>query len=235
MKDLIGAMQEEKRYISDRMSGIDTSFLNRLSEYGYNDLNSYFADKRLYLFNEWKPEVFPIDVKNITVDLENAILNKKYGIYISQTDGLYAFHGSDLIDYNLCEKLNISVAELRHNGGTIIGGKNDLGIEIVAPADLSIESSFIMDNIHRIISQYVDGAIIDGNDILVNGEKVMGSMQRLVGNVFVWAAQISFEDHTEIISQICNKQSVKKPSFIDNSLLTRDKLESEVIKWLLKH
>ena len=235
MKDLKGAMQEEKRYMQDRMSGIDTSFLSRLSEYGYNDLNSYFEDKRLYLFNEWKPDVFPIDVKNITVDLENAIINKKYGIYISQTDGLYAFHGSDLIDYDLCNELNISVAELRHNGGTIIGGQKDLGIEIIAPAELGIEGSFIMNNIYRIISQYVKSAKIDGNDILVNGEKVMGSMQRRVGNVFVWAAQISFEDHAEIISQICNKQSVKKPSFIDNSLLTKDKLESEVLKWLLKH
>lgn len=234
MRDLIGAMKEEKLYIADRMKNINTAFIERLAPYGYDTLSEYFSEKQNYLFNQWKPEVFPIDVKTITTDLENAIKNKKYGIYISYADGLYAFHGSDPIDYELCEKLGVCVAELYHNGGTIIGSNKDLGIEIVAPLNVGLDGNYIIKNIHRIISQYIDGATIDGNDILVNGDKVMGSMQRQVGEIFVWAAQISFDDYSDVISQVCNKQSIKKPSYIDSDLLNRDKLESEVLKWLQK-
>ena len=174
------------------------------------------------------------DLEYEKIPNSNNAFYKKYGIYISTSDGLYAFHGSDVIDYDLCEKLNVHVAELFHQGGTIIGSNADLGIEIVAPIDLGLDSNYILNKFHEIISKYIDGATIDGNDILVNGEKVMGSMRRNVGNTFVWAAQVSFLDYSDIISQVCNKQSAKKPSHIDSTLLTRDMLEKEVLIWLQK-
>ena len=234
MKDLISAMNEEKAYVSDRLDNINTSLIERLAPYGYANLTEYFADKQKYLFDAWIPEVYPIDVRTITTDLEDAVRNERYGIYISHSDGLYAFHGSDDIDYDLCEELGICVAELYYTGGTIIGSNDDLGIEIVAPRSIGLTSGVILNKLHEIISQYVAGAMIDGNDILVNGEKVAGSMSRDVGGVFVWAAQVSFGDYTDLISQVCAKRSVKKPSYINSALLSRDALESEVVAWLQK-
>lgn len=234
MKDLISAMNEEKAYVTDRLNNISTSLAERLAPYGYANLTEYFTDKRKYLFNAWIPEVYPIDVRTITTDLEDAIRNERYGIYISHSDGLYAFHGSDDIDYDLCEELGICVAELYYTGGTIIGSNEDLGIEIVAPRSVGLTSEVILNKFHEIISQYVASATIDGNDILVNGEKVMGSMSRDVGGVFVWAAQVSFNDYTNVISQVCSKPAVKKPSYIDSTLLSKSALESEVVAWLQK-
>ena len=109
-----------------------------------------------------------------------------------------------------------------------------MGIEIVAPLSIELTSGFILNKFYEIISKYVDNAIINGNDILIDGKKIMGSMQRNVGKVFVWAAQISFGDYTDIIAQVCNKQSTKQPSHIDNSRLSRDQLEKEVLEWLQK-
>ena len=235
MKDLVLAIEEECLYIADRKNGINTSLLDRLFPYGYNDLSEYFADKRDYLFNQWIPDVIYIDVKTLTTELEKAVREEKYGIYISVSDGLYAFHGTDTIDYDLCDKLGICVAELYHQGGTIIGSNADLGIEIVAPIDLGLDNGYILNKFYNIISKFVDNVNIDGNDILVNGEKVMGSMRRNVGKSFVWAAQISFNDYSNIITQVCNKQSTKKPSYIDNSKLSRNQLEKEVLAWLQKH
>lgn len=235
MKNLNAAMQEEKTYLNDRLKGIETVLSERLSHHGYNDLAEYSKDKRDYLFNQWIPEIYTIDVKDITVGLEDAIKNKKYGVYISTSDNIYVFHGSDEIDYELCKELNIHVAELYHQGGTIVGSEKDFGIEIIAPNDIGLDAGFIIKKFYEIISRYIpNGVVIDGNDILIDGKKVMGSMRRCVGNVFVWAAQVSFEDHSDIISQICTKKSVKEPSYIDSSLLSRDLLESEVIAWLQK-
>lgn len=234
MRDLTGAMNEEKAYVHDRMQGIETVLADRLVPYGYNDLSEYFEAKREYLFNQWVPEVYPAPVCTLTADLETAIREKRYGIYISVHDGLYAFHGSDEIDYALCEELGICVAELYHRGGTIIGSNQDLGIWICAPEEIGLTGLRIIRKFLEIISHWVPGAEISGNDILIDGEKVMGSMERHVGGVFVWAAQVSFGDYTDIIAQVCSKKSVKKPGHIDTVLLTRDQLESEVVAWLQK-
>ena len=235
MKDLIKAIQEEQDYIADRKNGIDTSLIDRLIPYGYDNLTEYFNDKREHLFKEWIPEVRPIDVRTITTDLEAAVRAENYGVYISFADGLYAFHGTDDIDCKLCEELGICVAELYHQGGTIIGSNADLGIEIIAPLSIGLDSDYILNKFFEIISSYVDNTALDGNDILINGEKVMGSMSRNVGNVFVWAAQVSFQDYTDIIAQVCHKKSNKKPGYIDSNKLSRNKLEEVIIAWLQKH
>lgn len=234
MKNLTEAMSEEKKYIADRLNDINSSIIERLSQYGYDNLTDYFKDKKEYLFNEWKPEVIYIDVKDLTVGLENAIHNEQYGVYISVSNDSYAFHGSDYIDYNLAEKLGVYVAELYHKGGTIIGGSGDLGIEIVAPVSIELDADVILKKFYEIISKYMDNVEISGNDILVNGKKVLGSMSRRVGNAFIWAAQVSFEDHSELINQLCNKKSIKQPSYIDSNILNKDMFEKEVLKWLQK-
>ena len=234
MRDIVSAMNEEQKYLESKLNGINITLLPLISPHGYTSLSEYFHDKREYLFSQWIPEIIYINVKTLTTELEKAIKEEKYGIYISTSDTLYAFHGTDDIDYILCDELGVEVAELYHQGGTIIGSNEDLGIEIVAPIDIGLDSNYILSKLYEIISNYVDDVIMSGNDILVGGKKVLGSMRRTVGDVFVWAAQVSFKDYSEIISQVCNKKSTKEPGYIDSKLLSRDKLEEEVIKWLRK-
>jgi hypothetical protein len=217
------------------MDNIITSLAERLIPYGYTNLSEYFNDKRDYIFGKWIPKVVYIDVKTLTTELEKAVKQEEYGIYISVANGLYAFHGNDAIDYELCNSLGIDIAELYYQGGTIIGSSADLGIEIVAPIEIGLDNDFILNKFYEIISKYVDKVTIVGNDILVDGKKVMGSMRRNVGKAFVWAAQISFADYSDIITQICNKKSDKTPGYINSELLTKNKLEMEVLQWLQKN
>ena len=234
MKQFEQAMAEEKRYVADRLNGIDTSLRERLTQYGYNTLEEYFSEKKAHQFAEWKPEVHRINVETLAQDLENAIGNLDYGIYMPISDGLYAFHGTDEIDRELCKKMGVHVIDLNYQGGTIIGSADDFSIEILYPPTVGISGRDIINKIAEIIGEHVNGVSIAGNDILVNGEKVMGSMERMVGNCHVWAAQISFGEYDEVIEKICNKKSAKKPSRINSNLLTKDKLEQEVLKWLRK-
>jgi len=234
MKDLQNAMLEEQRYLADKFSDIDTSLSARLAPYGYATLAEYFTDKQEYLFNQWKPEVYPIAVEDLTLELEKAVQNGKYGIYISVANRPYAFHGSDEIDYELCEKEGVYVAELYHRGGTIIGNEEDFGIEIIAPIEIGLTPYLIITKFYDIIHKYEESAEIAGNDILVNGEKVLGSMSRCIGSTFVWAAQVSFGDYNELIEKICNKKSAKKPGRLKHTSLNKKSLEKEVLKWLLK-
>ena len=59
-------------------------------------------------------------------------------------------------------------------------------------------------------------------------------MCRATNNLFVWAAQISFSDHSELIQKVCNKKSAKTPGYIDNTKLNKEQLEREVLSWLQK-
>lgn len=234
MKDLIGAMGEEQEYVSERMNGIDTALMERLKPYGYDSLSEYFRDKREYKFNEWKPEVYRVEIGALSEEVEAAIRNEKYGVYIPFSECIHAFHGNDEIDYALCKELGICVSELHYIGGTIIGSPADFAVYVVAPNEIGLDAQHFIKKYYEIISRYVDGAEIAENDILVNGEKVMGSMRRVIGSVFVWAAQVSFGEYSDIIAQVCNKKSGKNPGHIDSNLLTRDTIEREVIAWLQK-
>lgn len=234
MKQLENAMAEEQRYIADRMKGVDTNLRERLAPYGYESLSEYFKEKKAHLWNEWKPDVYYIGVETFSQDVETAINNAAYGIYIPVADGLYAYHGTDDIDRELCESMGVRVIDLNYRGGTIVGSAEDFSIEILYPPSSMLTGHDIISKIAEIVGKYADNVSIDGNDLLINGEKVMGSMERQIGNVRVWAAQISFGDYAEYIEQICKKPAVKKPSKIDKGLLTKDELEKEVLKWLRK-
>ena len=185
-------------------------------------------------FNEWVPQMYRIPIDEYANVTENAILTGKYGIYISYGEGVHAYHGNQPIDYDLCSDLGVRVVELGYNGGTILGSAADLSIIIVAPAAVGLSHEVIINKYHEIISKYVPNTTVNGNDILVNGEKVCGSMERTIGVVYEWAAQVSFADYSEYIAQICNKEQIKKPAYIDSNLLTRDKLEEEILAWLQK-
>lgn len=232
MNNLIEAMAEEKRYVANRMNDINTSLSERLMQYGYLTLDEYFQDKKEYLFSQWQPEVYRIDENYLATQMENAIINGQYGIYIMTTENTYAFHGNDTIDYDLCKELSVETVELGYNGGTIIGDKEDLGILLVMPIEFNMTPTLINNKILSIIQEYIDNAELVGNDILINNKKVMGSMSRIVGNSFVWAAQISFANHNELIAKICNKPAIKEPSYIDNIKLSKNELERRILEWL---
>ena len=232
MKDLIGAIAEEKLYVADRMKQINTSLIDRLKPFGYETIEEYFEEKTNYCLRNWKPKVYRIDVDVLAETLDDAIINGKYGIYTPIAKGRYAFHGNDEIDRELCEKLGVKIIDLKYMGGTIIGSEDDFSFEIIAPVEFGLTHEGIIRKVAEIIGKKVDNVEIDGNDILIDGKKVMGSMTRQVGNSFVWAAQISFGEYDSYIEKICKKVSQKIAGYIKKEKLSKDLLENEVLAWL---
>jgi lipoate-protein ligase A len=185
-------------------------------------------------FNEWIPEIYRVPIDEYDRVVENAVLTGQYGVYIPSGEKIHAYHGSYPIDRELCKELNVCVVDLGYNGGTLLGSHKDFTIIIVAPVDMGLNHELIINKYYEIISKYVPNTTIDRNDILIDGNKVCGSMERTIGVVYEWGAQVSFADYSEYISKICNKPQAKKPTYIDSNLLTRDKLEEEILAWLQK-
>lgn len=233
-KDLLGAIAEENLYLAERRQGIDTSLPVRLSQYGYDNLDKYFIDKKQYLFSKWSPDVIYYDVTVAPQYMEDAIVNTKYGIYMLESSGIYAFHGNGGIDLDLCKQLNVIPANMGYNGGIIIGSNEDLAIEILMPTEIDMHGHEILAKFAEIMRKYMSNVVVDGNDILVDGKKVLGSIERHFRDVYVWAAQVSFADYTEYIPKLCNKISLKRPGYIDKNKLSKEQLKTEVVQWLQK-
>ena len=187
---------------------------------------------KIIKFEDWKPEVYRVPITEYAQVVEDAILYEKFGIYISYGEGIHAYHGNDEIDRDLCKELGVQVVDLNYAGGTIIGSAKDLSIIIVFPTGMNLTHEIVINKIVEIMSKYIPNVSIDRNDILIDGEKVSGSMMRQVLKSSVWAAQVTFGDYSEYIQKICHKQAIKKPAYVDSSLLTRDVLEQEIIAWL---
>lgn len=232
MNNLEEAIEMEQNLTANGVKQAD--LFEHLEQFGFTHLSAYYDAKRVHLFGQWVPEVYYIDIGEYAAVTEDAIVNGKYGIYISKGEGIHAYHGSEPIDYELCESLGVRVVDLNYAGGTIIGSADDLSIIIVFPASIGMNHPTIINKFCEIIGQYVPNVSRHGNDILVDEQKVSGSMTRDVGESFVWAAQVSFADYSDIIAKVCNKPQYKKPAYIDSTLLTRDKLEEELIAWLQK-
>lgn len=183
-------------------------------------------------FEDWKPEVYRVPIEKYAEVTENAMITNKYGIYILDADSLYVHHGNSPLDYELCEELGIKVNELKYAGGNIIGSGKDLTVHIIFPKTMGMTHEIIIEKIAKIIGKYVPNTTYDGNDILVDGEKVSGSAIRQICGSWVWMAQISFGEYSEYIKKLCQKPAIKKPAYINNTLLTRDVLKDELVTWL---
>ena len=202
-----------------------------VKDLGFDSVQQYLDERREYFFNKWNPEVYYINISEFADATEEAIKNDQYGIYIPVGKGLHAYHGSDSIDYDLCKELGVKVIELNYLGGTIIGSEKDLSILIIFPKHIGINSEIVINKIKDTISKYVPDVTVSGNDILMDGKKISGSMIRKFDNSLVWAAQVSFANYYKYIKRICNKPAIKKPSYIDSKLLTRDQLEADILDW----
>lgn len=233
MNNIENAIKKEQNLTANGVKQAD--LFVHLKEFGFTHLSQYYDTKREYLFKQWFPEVYYVDIAEYAAVTEDAIINGKYGIYISKGEGIHAYHGSEPIDRELRESLGVRIVDLNYAGGTIIGSAKDLSIIIVFPASIGMNHPTVINKFCEIIGKYVPNVSRHGNDILIDGMKVSGSMTREVGESFVWAAQVSFDDYTDIIAQVCNKPQYKEPAYIDSALLTRDKLESELIAWLKKN
>lgn len=230
MGDIKKAMQAEQSYLHDKLSGKNVSL--DLSECGYEDLETYFSDKRDYQLKNCGIEVHETNMDDIESRVENAIMSKTPSIWIPTADEVFVWHGNDALDRDLCTELGVQVYDMNYIGGTIVSGADDLSFALIVPEDIDISTSYILQKIKSIFDKYFANVIIDGNDILITGKKVLGAMQRRVNGMYVFACQISYADRLKYISQLCSKQSAKTPGFIDRGILPKNVLKNEVIACL---
>ena len=235
MSDIVKAIEIEKEYLSDKMNGKESFHLiDAIKDCGFKSLEEYFEVKRRYGFRELEFISKDITQDEIVPEILTVLEAGTIGVWFINSTKTCVFSGNQgLEDFNeeYCAKNNITVYPLLSAGGAIVHQDGDFSFGVSCPENLNIDASFILNKTRHIIQKYTKKNVtVDGNDILVDGNKICGSTTYCKNGLFLFIAYFSFNDKTELIEAICNKKTDKKPSYID--FMTREDLKLGVMRWL---
>lgn len=236
MKDLQGAMAEEKLYVADRMKQINTSLIERIKSFGYETLEEYFEEKRNFLYLQTEFNLVEEPMPNGVAEIFKMVNSNKAGILFVDWEDTYvvcANQGLKEFNKQYCEENNIKFFPLYTGGGTIVGSKGDFSFGICYPKNIANDSSHALNGVKDILQKHTDRTVsVNGNDILVDGNKICGSATYSKDDVFMVIMHFSFNDWSELISKICLTSKTGKPvGYVD--FMTREEFKKEVLEWLL--
>lgn len=233
MSDIVKAIEKEQEYLSCRMKNKEPFHLvDAVKECGFDSLTDYFSAKTEHEFDSLHFS-FVIKKPSKCIDYFFQMMDSKdTGVVFIESDETFVFSGeSKPYDAEYCESNNIPVFPLYTRGGAIVSTLGDFSIGICFPEEVGADVRFILEKLKGIFSDYMDNVSVNGNDILLNGEKICGSIMYHQNGMKCFAAHFSFKDNSELIEKICNiSGSTKTPSFING--LTVAMFKKELSEWL---
>ncbi len=233
MQDIIGAIEKEKEYLSFRMRGEEPYHLvDAVKEYGFENLEEYFEAKRDYEFSQLEFEIIDTTPEKAISDVLGCIERKKTAVLLAVTDKTLVWNGNNSeFNESYCEECGIPIYPLYTNGGTIVSTPGDLNIGICFPEIKKLGSHYILKRFAEIFKKYTQKDMsVQGNDVIVDGVKVLGSSSYRKNGMFVFITPVSLSEKGDLISEICLKHSTKQPGHID--FMDAATLREEVERWL---
>ena len=236
-KNIALAIQKEKQYIYDK-THTDNVFLNihdYLAEAGYTDLEEYRKDAKDYWVKSQNYEVVEEPVINADVPvpyLTNGIPAFLYTINCAYN---YAFIPMSYTNYELLEQYGYTPVKLgyENSNGPILSANGDLRIYLMLKKNEYIEITYhyFLIKLKEYLDGYFDDVAISNNDILINGEKVLGGAMIELNGMLIVVFQINFVNKREDIINICGI-TPKIPGCVDSSVVTAEQIKNEFLTWL---
>ena len=233
MKDIIGAMEKEREYLSFRMKGEEPyHFADAVKEYGFESLKEYFDAKNDYQISEMSFNVVETTPDKAIDAVFTAISAQKNTVGFINIDYTLVLTGN-LGDANkeYCDDCNIPIYPYYTNGGSSVATEGDFLLGICIKKINEFGTRHILRKIKGIFEKYSSRNFdVNGNDVLMDGTKILGSAVYDQNGMFVLINYLSFSDKQALIEKICLKHSTKQPGHID--FMTREDFKREVSEWL---
>lgn len=234
-KDILKAIEIEQTYLNHKLKGEKTfNLIDEIQKCGFKSLEEYFDTKKTYQFSELEFAVKNITQEEVIDELKTVFNDGTIGLWLCDHPKTCIFGGiNGLENFNedYCIENNLTVYPYLSGGGIIVHQDGDFTYGLSCPENICIDAKYILEKTSNILQKYTDKKVtVDNNDILVDMSKVCGSTTYKQNGLFLILVYFSFNDKTELINAICNKQSGKTPSYID--FMTREELKQEVLKWL---
>jgi hypothetical protein len=233
MNDIARAIAKEKMYLEYRMKDEEPFHLaDAIMECGFDSINEYLKAKVAYEISNLSFDVIETTPDCAITDVMNAINEKKTTVLFADSENTIVWNGNNSqFNKSYCDECDIPVYAVQTGGGTIVSTKGDLNIGICVPKRLLVDARFMLDGLVDILRKYTDKTVkVDGNDVLVDGYKVLGSSCYNLNDMFAFITPVSLTEKSELIKTICRKHSEKQPSHID--FMDGRTLKREVLRWL---
>ena len=238
-KNMSMAYQEEQLYIQDRLNGIETSLIERLAKHGYT-IEEYQLNKDNYIFELLSPKImdgYMIESLNAGLTSGDYILNimnennKQAMIFKPFLTNPIAMVGLKKEIYeDKCKELGIDIIYTFFSGGTIIEMPKDIHMVIAVTIPYTVSQTYFNNLILDLFKKYEPDVYKNNNDFMINDIKVGGtSLIEFKGNQ-LYGINISFEDASELVSQVIPPRSIKPVGFANYSY--RDNLKEDIINAL---
>lgn len=236
-KNIALAIQKEKQYIYDK-THTDNVFLNihnYLAEAGYTDLDEYRKDAKDYWVKSQNYEVVEEPVINADVPVPYLTNGTPAFLYTINCAYNYAFIPMSYTNYELLEQYGYTPVKLgyENSNGPILSVNGDLRIYLMFKKNEYIEITYhyFLIKLKEYLDDYFDDVAISNNDILINGEKVLGGAMIELNGMLIVVFQINFVNKREDIINICGI-TPKIPGCVDSSVVTAEQIKNEFLTWL---
>lgn len=236
MVDIEKAMAKEDEYLAYRMRGEEPFHLSdAIAECGFETLEEYFKAKHDYEFSSVEFDFVEEPMPNGVAEIFKMINTNRAGVLFVDWEETYvvcADTGLEEFNKQYCEEHNITFFPLHVGGGTIVGSTGDFSFGVCCPTAVNSDPHFILKRVAEILQRHTSKTVsVKGNDITVGGNKVCGSASYEKSDVLMVIMHFSFEDWSELISNICQPKKTGKPvGYVD--FVTRDVFKREVAEWL---
>ena len=198
----------------------------KLAKLGYTE-QQFIAERDDRYLKSLEMQVDYCDVDNTVEKITEHIISSKPSVLLAIPTKPAVYVGKDEFNRKYCIENNIPILQLGYSGGTIVEGNGDLGIAIFLKKAMNLR--FFQEK----ISEWIGDCKIAGNDILVNGNKVVGGAILKKGDKTIYYFQVSFSVDLNLIENICSKEMKKIPKGLSEfGTKTREELIEEVQSWL---
>lgn len=213
----------------------EVSFADQILALGYQNLEEFFEEKAVKEMQDiLKGTETSTHMMDLLFNLSIYIKRRNPGIISIYTDETCVCHGNNtekILNKNYCIEHNIPIYPYDSFGGNIVATKEDYGIAILIPTSIDVSFNLVTEKIINLLKQYYEDVQMQGNDILINGKKVIGSGVFGDQELTVMLFYFSMSDKGELISAICGEPvSDKTPGYID--IITGEQVRKELLSWL---
>lgn len=236
-KNIALAVQKEGEYIHDKIhnNDINLNIYDYLEGTGYTDLYEFRNDAKDYWVKSQNYEIVKEPV--INADVPVPYLNSKTPafLYTIDCEYNYAFIPASYDNYDLIREYGYTPVKLGYDNsnGPILSSDGDLRIYLILPKHdyIDITYSYFLSKFKTYFDRYFDNVVSSNNDILIDGNKVLGGSLFEYNDMLIIVFQINFVNKREDILNICGI-SLKTPGYIDSSIVTAEQTKNEFLTWL---
>lgn len=232
--NIVKAIEKEQEYLSYRRKGKEPFHLvDAIKEYGFDSLEEYFSAKRDYQFLRLKFDYAEVDPSEAIAEIFRMIDAHETKVLFVPSTRTFVFSGeSKPYDEEYCKEHDIPVYPLYTRGGAIVSTAGDFSVVICMPDSVCCEVDYILEGMKKLMLPFMPTVEVVGNDLMVDGGKICGSVGYRQNGMFCFAAHFSFKDNSELIEKICGiSGSIKTPTVIRG--MTVPIFKQELREWLI--